>query len=255
MNNNIKATIITPSYNSERTIERTIESVINQTYKNIEYIIVDGGSTDDTLQIIDKYKKSANIDFHVISEPDNGVYDAMNKGIERASGELIGIINSDDYYECDAVSDMVNSMTIDKLQILYGFQRVFEQGIEKRIVIYSHRFLEDQMITHPTCFVTKTVYEKYGLFNLEYKSSADYEFMLRVSRHEDVKFVPVYKIISNFALGGMSGSVLGSEETAKLKYEYGIISKSRYYFLKMFFTCYRLSKMFLQGLSKRKNSN
>lgn len=78
MQKDMKVTIITPAYNSASTIARTIESVINQTYKNIEYIIVDGGSTDDTLQIIDKYKKSANIDFYVISEPDNGVYDAMN---------------------------------------------------------------------------------------------------------------------------------------------------------------------------------
>lgn len=230
MQKDMKVTIITPAYNSASTIARTIESVINQTYKNIEYIIVDGGSTDDTLQIIDKYKKSANIDFHVISEPDNGVYDAMNKGIERASGELIGIINSDDWYELNAVESIINEYKNNRYEIVYGAVRYWNHDLITQAVLYGHDNLDLQMISHPGCFVTKALYCDYGMYNLAYKSSADYEFMLRIY-HSDrsVQFTPVYKIVANFSLGGISNSSLGYIETAKILKEYKLISKKRYY--------------------------
>ncbi len=117
--------IITVCLNSEKTIEQTIQSVINQTYPNIEYIIIDGKSTDRTLEIIDKYKGKISI---LVSESDEGIYDAMNKGLKLATGELIGIINSDDWYESDAVETIVNSFLADRnVQVIYGNMDVYDQ--------------------------------------------------------------------------------------------------------------------------------
>src|SRR5574344_2512884 len=110
-------TIITVCYNSEKTIERTIKSVVNQTYKNIEYIFIDGASSDKTLDIIKKYMKEYSF-IKLISEKDNGIYDAMNKGISLSTGSIIGMINSDDYYELDAVESIVNNITESDYQIL-----------------------------------------------------------------------------------------------------------------------------------------
>jgi glycosyltransferase involved in cell wall biosynthesis len=229
MNENILVSIITPCFNSENTIARTIESVLDQTYKNIEYIIIDGASTDKTLDIIRKYEPKFQGRIRVISEKDNGIYDAMNKGIKQANGELIGIVNSDDYYNNDSVELIVENRLNEKYQILYGYQRNLKDDQETKVCIYHHDFLNQQMITHPTCFVTKSVYEDYGLYNCKFKSSADYEFMLRIYRQGNVVFKPVYRIISNFAEGGMSSSQLGVQETAKLRLQFGLISRKRYY--------------------------
>ncbi len=128
----ISVSIITVSFNSEKTIERTVKSVISQTYKNLEYIIVDGGSGDKTVDIIKGY--SEKYDFiSYTSEPDNGIYDAMNKGIERAGGEIIGIINSDDWYEENAVAIIVKSFLENgrKQGVYYGEMGLFKDGKEK----------------------------------------------------------------------------------------------------------------------------
>ena len=119
--------IITPCYNSEKTIEKTIKSVLGQTYKNIEYIIVDGGSSDSTIDIVKKYEMLFEGRMKVISEKDDGIYDAMNKGILNATGKLIGIVNSDDYYEADAVETVVKNMEEDEYQVLYGLLRCTQQ--------------------------------------------------------------------------------------------------------------------------------
>lgn len=229
--NNVKVSVITPCFNSEKTIQKTLESMLNQTYNNYEYIIIDGKSTDKTLQIIEKYKPLFGEKIQVYSEPDKGIYDAMNKGIMKASGDIIGIVNSDDYYELDALENMVNEVPDDKYFILYGFQRCITKGQEDKVVLFNHRNLDTQMITHPTCFVSKDTYKDFGLYNLEYRSSADYEFMLRVFHSEKVTFKPVYKIISNFESGGMSSTEVGVRETAKLRLEYGIISKKKYHMI------------------------
>lgn len=229
MNYPVLVSIITPCFNSVSTIKKTLESVLNQSYTNIEYIIVDGGSTDGTLEILREYEIIFDGKMRYISEKDNGIYDAMNKGISMTSGELIGIVNSDDYYELDSVKNMVKALSTDKYQVLYGYQRCITNGFEDKIVIYHHSKLDTQMITHPTCFVTKTVYEDYGQFSCEYKSSSDYEFMLRLFHNSETSFKPVYKVISNFESGGMSSSEIGVRETAKLRFSYGIISKKTYY--------------------------
>ena len=145
----MKVSIITVCYNSAATIRRTIESVLHQTYTDIEYIIVDGMSNDGTLEIINEFQDIFENRIKLISEPDRGIYDAMNKGIRIATGALIGILNSDDFYESAAVEHMVYSMTEEKYQILYGFMRTVKNGDEYTIGRSSHKFLREGMIGHP----------------------------------------------------------------------------------------------------------
>ncbi len=224
-------TVLTPCFNSEKTIEKTMECIENQTYRNIEYIIIDGGSTDNTLDLIEKHRSRLPKDLTVISEKDDGIYDAMNKGIKLAKGQLIGIVNSDDSYEKDTIEHVVNHFGNSQFEVIYGMQRTFLDGKEKAVVIYHHDFLPQQMITHPTCFVTKDTYEKFGVFDTRYRSAADYDLMLRFSLSGEVVFTPIYRVLSNFALGGMSSSQTGVRENALVRYRYGYLSKKKYWFM------------------------
>lgn len=227
----ILVSIITVSFNSEKTIKRTIESVLNQSYQNIEYLIIDGASTDNTLQIIKSYEKAFDGRLKLVSEPDNGIYDAMNKGIRLAKGELIGIINSDDYYEMTAVQDMVDSLKEDDpYQILYGFLKKINNGVVTQILMTRHENIRNVMIPHPTCFITKKLYDDVGMYDTKYRSCADYEFALRMSKNPRVHFVPVYKVISTFDDGGMSSKYSSQKETLKMRKEYGLVTKKQYLF-------------------------
>ena len=229
--NNLKVSIVTPCFNSKKTIEKTLNSVIKQSYKNIEYIIVDGASTDGTLDIIENYREKFTFDFKIVSEKDNGIYDAMNKGIRMATGDLIGIVNSDDYYEPDAVEKIVNAYSGSEFEVIYGMQRIVEAGgKEKAVVLYNHNFLSEQMITHPTCFLTQKTYEKFGVYSMNYRSSADYDYMLKLFDEKAVRFTPVYTIISNYCVGGMSSSTAAFRETLKIKRNRACISKKKYYY-------------------------
>ena len=223
--------IITVCFNSEKTIKRTIESVCNQTYRNIESIIIDGKSTDNTLNVVKEYEEIFQERLTVISESDNGIYDAMNKGIALARGEMIGIINSDDFYELDAVEQIMQHVIEDQYQICYGEIRKLKNDIEESVMLLSHRFLEERMIGHPACFVSRAVYEKYGLYDTNYKSAADYEFMLRVFAQKEVKFIPVYSIIANFSLGGMSGTRAGYLDKIKMLRDKGKMNNIHYIIL------------------------
>lgn len=222
--------VLTPCYNSGRTIEKTLECIENQTYQNIEYIIVDGGSTDDTLEIIERHRSRLPERFRLISEKDNGIYDAMNKGIGLASGQLIGIVNSDDWYENDTVEQAVAHYRGNPYEVVYGMQRTYLNGREKAVFIYHHDFLPQQMITHPTCFVTADTYRDFGVFDLTYRSAADYDLMLRYFENGKVTFTPVYRVLSNFQLGGISSSQIGVRENAAIRYRRGYISKKKYWF-------------------------
>lgn len=227
----ILVTILTPCFNSGKTIEKTLECIENQTYKNIEYIIVDGGSTDDTRAVIKRHRNKLPQAFTLISEKDNGIYDAMNKGIKLAKGQLIGIVNSDDYYEKNTVEQVVSHYCKNQYEVLYGMQRIYLDNREKAVVIYHHGFLPQQMITHPTCFVTKDTYEKFGVFDTQYHSAADYDLMLRYFKSGKVVFTPIYQVLSNFHLGGMSSSQIGVRENALVRFRHGFLSQKRYYFL------------------------
>lgn len=180
----MKISIITPSYNSVKTIEQTIKSVINQSGVDLEYIIIDGGSTDGSLDIINKYPDQI---AKVVSEKDYGIYDAMNKGVKLATGEIIGIINSDDFYFNEAVlAQVVFRFENEKIDACYGDIDYVDKNETSKIVRvwhageYNEKKLNNGWIPpHPAWFCRREVYEKYGLYRTDMKLAADYEFMLR----------------------------------------------------------------------------
>lgn len=202
--NTLKVSIITVCFNSAATIERTIKSVVRQSYRNIEYIIIDGNSTDGTLDIVKRYERYIS---DWISEPDQGLYEAMNKGIGRASGELIGIINSDDWYECDAVKKVVDCYEGCGAGVIHGDLGVVFDGIENSYRVAPGGCADDlyfhMIYNHPTVFVKSELYKKHGLFNCSYRLAADYDFLMRLhSAGEVFHYVP--SIIANFQMGGLS---------------------------------------------------
>lgn len=231
MQDNILVSVITVCYNSEKTIRRTIESVLYQTYKNIEYIIVDGKSTDDTCRIISEYSGLFGDRLRLVSEMDQGIYDAMNKGIRLSEGKLIGILNSDDFYERDAVECMVSAWDGEQEQILHGLMRQLRHGREYGVILTSADFLHEKMIQHPSCFVTRAVYDKIGLFDLQYKYVADSDLMMR-AYEAGISFKPVYHLISNFEEGGASEKAAAQIEGFRLSRQRGEIS-----FLKFLILC------------------
>lgn len=222
-----KVSIITPCLNSEKTIRQTIESVLYQTYPNIEYIIIDGGSKDKTLSIIEEYLPLFKGRLRYVSEKDQGIYDAMNKGIKMSDGCLIGIINSDDYYECTTVEKVVERYIDGCEQVIYGYQRVLNRDRIVRICKDSHKNLSQNMIPHPTCFVSRKVYRNYGLFLKTFKATADYEFMLRIYR-ENVQFIQIPEILTNFRLGGVSSRKRTLIEKNTIRWMFQYISLGEY---------------------------
>ena len=188
--------------NSRSTIEQTIESVLAQKDKNVEYIIVDGGSTDGTLEIINKYKNVIDI---IISEPDNGIYDAMNKGISLTQGDVIGIINSDDWYEQGTFKRVREAFSVSDADVVYGKMNLINENGDSQLLIPTNieKLRYEMEIPHSTVFIKKNTYEKYGLFSLEYKIAADYELMLRYYS-KGAEFVYLNEVLANFRLGGMS---------------------------------------------------
>lgn len=216
--------IITPCLNSVGTIRDAIESVLRQSYQNIEYIIVDGGSVDGTVEIIQEYVPLFHGRMRYVSEPDKGIYNAMNKGIRMSHGSLIGIINSDDFYEKDAVSKVVSAMSDDAYQIIYGYCRILDrQDKTVRINRVSHENLFEKTFQHPTCFVTRKTYCRYGMFNENYKIVADCDLIYRLYR-KNVTFIQVKEITGNYRLGGYSDRYGHKTELALAKFFNGGIS-------------------------------
>lgn len=221
----VKVSIITPCLNSVGTIRQTMESVLNQTYKDIEYIVVDGGSDDGTQELIKEYQPKFRGRMRYVSEKDKGIYDAMNKGIRMSHGRLIGIINSDDYYEPDAVENAVTHMTADRYQVVYGYCRVLNNRQAVDVLKNSHQDLADQMIPHPACFVTRNVYCDFGMFLKTFRIANDYELMCRLYKSGEVKFIQIRKILANFRMGGTCSNVERMErENAIIAYYHRMIS-------------------------------
>lgn len=218
----LKISIITVSYNSAQTIEHTIQSVLSQTYPNIEYILVDGASQDNTLKILEKYKSKIS---KFISEKDNGIYHAMNKGIKMATGDIIGILNSDDFYADDNVlNDVVTTFEKSKADSIYADLQYVDANNTQKIKRYWKSgtykpgdFLFGWMPPHPTFFVKREVYEKYGLFNESLRSAADYELMLRfIHKHQiSVDYLP--RVIVKMRSGGQSNVTAKNRIKANLE--------------------------------------
>lgn len=193
--------IITAAFNSGATIRDTIQSVLNQTYKDIEYLIVDGGSSDDTLGIIQTYEPLFNGRMRWISEPDKGIYDAMNKGIRMATGDVVGILNSDDFYTSHNVLERIaNTLRVDGAEAVYGdVHYVDGDNLTKCVRYYSSRAFSRNsmrfgfMPAHPSFYCRRNVYERYGIFDCSFRVAADFENLLRlifVNRIQ-TKYIPM----------------------------------------------------------------
>jgi glycosyltransferase involved in cell wall biosynthesis len=203
--NNPLVSIITVTYNAQHDLEQTMQSVFSQSYPNIEYILVDGGSTDGTIEIIKKQESRLAL---WISEKDKGIYDAMNKGIQRATGELIGMINAGDYYEPNAIRYMVDAWLQNKEPgIFHGnIHLLNEDGTLFKLKKPNpdlSRFYRGMSLYHPTLFVHRSVYAKNGLYDLDFSIAADFDFILR-NYLAGTKFYYRDKVIANFKQGGYS---------------------------------------------------
>ena len=210
-NEMITISIITVSYNSEKTIRNTLASVRTQTYPNIEHIVIDGGSKDRTLSIVKEFPHIQK----VISEKDSGVYHAMNKGLQLATGDVIGFLNSDDMYSdnfaLERIAQVFQKQNIDSL---YSDLEFFKGDIDNVVRIWNaghikrRRFLYGWMPPHPTFFVKKHVYQRFGTFDLAFKQSADYELMLRLLYLHGISSYYLQGISLKMRIGGLSNATI-----------------------------------------------
>lgn len=204
----MKISIITSTYNSAGTIRNTLDSIASQTFPDVEHIIVDGLSVDNTLDVVAQYPHVS----QVISEKDKGIYDAMNKGIMHATGDIIGILNSDDFYTYSEVIEDIHGLIITSgADYVYADLNYVDKLDTSRIVrkwrsgmFTASSFRNGWMPPHPTFFVRKDIYDRYGRFNLDMGTAADYELMLRFIVRHQCRGAYLPKIIINMRTGGAS---------------------------------------------------
>lgn len=217
----MKISIITATYNSGTTVQDTIESVLRQTYPDIEYIIKDGGSKDNTLEICKKYEPLFKGRMRIISAIDNGIYDAMNKGFEIATGDIYGILNSDDFFTSDDVIERVAETFINEnyLDAVYGdIHFVKDENLKKCTRYFSSRSFHPWMLrfgfmpAHPSFYCKKEVFEKYGLYDLQYKTSSDFEMMVRLLWDNKIKTKYINLDFVTMRVGGESTTGLASKK-------------------------------------------
>ena len=207
----MKISIITVVWNNAKTIKDAIDSVLSQTYENIEYIIIDGASTDGTVEIVQNYGDKIS---KFISEKDKGLYDAMNKGIAQATGDIVGILNSDDFYidefVCERVIKEFEEKGVDSVYADLVF--VKPENLEKTVRYYdsSHftpeKFAYGWMPAHPTFFVKKEVYNRYGVFRTDLKIGADFDILVRFLYTHKISYSYIQEILVKMRVGGVSTS-------------------------------------------------
>ncbi len=205
--------MITVAFNAENTISHCIQSVIGQTYKNIEYIIIDAVSTDRTIQIIDQYRKHIDI---FLSEPDNGIYDAMNKGIKLAHGHIIGMLNADDFFtDASILSAVADVFMQQNTNIIYGdLDYINAEGNVIRKWrsgnYFPGMFNWGWMPPHPTFYCKRELFLKLGFYSLEYGTAADYELMVRFMCKNKVNAFYLEKVMVKMSIGGASNKSLSN---------------------------------------------
>ncbi len=217
----IKFSIITVTYNSAATFADTIKSVLSQTYTPYEYIVIDGKSTDGTVSVIEGFREEfekKGIELTVVCEEDNGIYDAMNKGIDKATGDIIGIINSDDWYESDALETVANAYEQEGFDLFYSDIRMIRpDGMNFVKHSRNRRYATSRDWNHPTTFITKETYKDH-----RYKNETihdDYDLILRLKK-EGAKTVVVNKVLADFRMNGVSHSrsIRGALKSIGIKY-------------------------------------
>ena len=215
----LRISIITVAYNSAATLEDTIQSVLSQTYPDIEYIVVDGGSTDGTTALLQQYESRFQGRLLWVSEKDNGIYDAMNKGIRMATGDVVGILNSDDYFTApDVIARMVRAFADEAVDAVYGDIHFIRDGEPERCVRYysSRRFSPGRlrfgfMPAHPSFYARRTVYERAGLYKTDYKIGSDYEMMVRLFCVHRIHAMYIPMDFVTMRTGGLSTSGVRSK--------------------------------------------
>lgn len=226
----MKVTIITANFNREKTLARTIESVLDQTHDQIEYIIIDGKSTDSSLKIIESYREKfqkRGYEYKYISETDTGIYNAMNKGIRMATGDIIGIIGSDDWYEKNTLEIVSSEFEKDlKLKMIYGLMRTIKEGKFYQIRGDYNSF---GIGYHPTIFLKSEIYKNFN-FNEKYRIAADTDLLLKLKK-EKIKNKFVEEILTNFSLSGIStiDKFNTKLEDIEIEYEQRKITKLKKY--------------------------
>jgi len=203
----LKISLITVCYNADATIRRCIESIVSQNFKNIEYIIVDGASTDKTIDIINKYKDHTSI---FLSEHDNGIYDAMNKGIKLASGDIVGMLNADDFFANDSVlSEVALAFKQQEADIVYGNLDYIDSR-QKTVRKWRSDKYKPLMFNwgwmppHPTFYCKRNLFNDYGFYSMEFGSAADYELMLRFMHRNNLRVIFINKVLVKMSIGGKS---------------------------------------------------
>ncbi|ERT14315.1 glycosyltransferase family 2 protein [Photorhabdus temperata] len=221
----MKISIITATYNSEKTLADTLLSLEKQTYQNIEYIIIDGASEDNTLMMINKNSTRVTT---IISEPDKGIYDALNKGIVTATGDIVGFLHSDDLFAYpEAIADIVNMFEKYKCEAVYGdLQYVSKNNINNVVrywksgPFYPKKMQYGWMPPHPTFYMKRKLYDKWGGFDLNFKISSDYDSITRYIISHNVKLIYLPKVIIKMRIGGESNrlenTILRSKEIIRI---------------------------------------
>ncbi|MBQ6992713.1 MAG: glycosyltransferase [Clostridia bacterium] len=202
----MKISIVTTAYNSGKTIEETIQSVLSQEYENYEHIIVDGASKDNTMEIVKRYEEKYKGKLRYISEPDKGIYDAMNKGIKMASGDIIGLLNSDDKYANNKILGII-SETVEKNKcdgvhgnLLYMDYETMSKP-QRKWITKSTNVKTGNILAHPTLYLTKKAYTEMGLYDLKYKVVSDYDFMVKLLLNKEIKLVHINKYLIHMRIG------------------------------------------------------
>jgi glycosyltransferase involved in cell wall biosynthesis len=210
----VKISIVTVTYNSISTIENCLSSIIKQTFKDIDYVVVDGSSTDGTLDLLKRNSKYIST---LVSQPDNGIYDAMNKGISLAKGDIIGFLNSDDLYVNNKIIDRVAKVFSEDplIESCYADLIYVDQKNTSKIIRYwqsnkfkSGAFLKGWSPPHPTFFVRSSIYKRYGSFNLNYKFASDVELMMRLIEVNKIRVKYIPEIWVKMRTGGVSNKSL-----------------------------------------------
>ena len=209
----MKVSIITVVRNNQDTIAHAIDSVLNQDYPDIEYIVIDGDSDDATVDIIKSYGNKIN---RLVSESDKGMYDGMNRGLKLATGNIVGLLNSDDFYEHNQViSEVVKESVKKKVDLIFGdIVFVKPQNLHRVIRYYSSAKFHPELLSwgwipaHTSCFLKREVYEKYGYFKTDYQLAADYELLLRFIKIHQISYTYLPKVLVRMRLGGASNKNL-----------------------------------------------
>lgn len=260
----MKISIITATYNSASTVKDTFESLLTQTYQDYEYIVVDGLSKDNTVDIIKEYEPKFNGRMRWVSEKDKGLYDAMNKGIEMATGDVVGILNSDDFYTSNDILEIIAAnMQGGDIEAVYGdIHFVKDTDLNKCVRYYSSRIFSRRLMrfgfmpAHPTFYCRRDVYTKYGAFNTQYKIGADFESLLRYIFVNRIRTRYIKRDFVTMRLGGASTEGFGSrwqimKDHLKALKENGIYSNVLLLCLRYPYKIYELLTSRLKYNSKR----